>query len=101
AIVLAATPQGGTGEPMRRLLLGVGALAAVIGGSVRQRQAPVVIGGVVLIIVALHEVELYWDLVPRWIPLAAGGALLIGFPTTYERRRRDMSRLRDAIGRMR
>jgi len=88
------------GFPWRRLLLGAGALLVVVAGSVRRRQAPVVVGGVVLGIVALHEVVLAWDLLPRWAPLAVGGLLLVGLAMPYERRRRDLARLRGAVGRM-
>jgi hypothetical protein len=84
----------------RRLLLGAGGLAVVVGGSIRRRQAPVVVGGAVVAIVALHETVLFWDRVPRWAPLALGGLLLVGIAMTYERRRRDVQRLRTAIGRM-
>jgi hypothetical protein len=76
------------------------ALATVIAGSVRRRQAPVVVGGLVLVVLALHEVVLYWDRWPRWIPLAVGGAILVGLAITYERRRRDVARLREALRRM-
>jgi hypothetical protein len=89
------------GEPWRRLALGVAATAIVVGGAVRRRQAPVVVGGGVLALLALHEAVLLWDLLPRWIPLAAAGLLLVGLAVTYERRRRDLSRLRTTIGRMR
>lgn len=88
------------GAPLRRLLVFIGALAVVVVGSVRRRQAPVVVGGVVLILVALHEIALVWDLVDRWIPIALGGLLLLGLAITYERRRRDVARLRAALGRM-
>jgi hypothetical protein len=88
------------GEPERRLLLGLGALAAVVAGARWRRQAPVVIGGGVLVLLALHELVLVWDLLPRWIPLAAGGLLLVGIAMTYERRRRDAHRLRGYVARM-
>jgi hypothetical protein len=88
------------GEPLRRLTLGLVALAAVVAGSVRRRQAPIVVGGVSLVILAGHEVFLLWDLIPRWIPLATAGLVLVGLAVTYERRRRDVTRLREAIGRM-
>jgi hypothetical protein len=84
----------------RRLLLGVGALVVVLAGAVRRRQAPVVIGGIVVGIVALHEIALVWDLLPRWIPLAVGGLLLVGLAITYERRSRDVAWLRATLGRM-
>jgi hypothetical protein len=91
----------GAGEPARRLAIGVAAVIVVVAGSLRRRQAPVVVGGAVLALVAVHEVALVWDLLPRWIPLAVGGLLLVGLAITYERRRRDVARLREAVGRMR
>ncbi|MBG0567953.1 SCO7613 C-terminal domain-containing membrane protein [Actinoplanes aureus] len=84
----------------RRLLLGVGALAVLVAGARARVQAPVVAGGGVLTLVALHEVIQFWDLVPRWVPLAVGGLLLVGIATTMEQRRRDLLRLRNAVGRM-
>jgi hypothetical protein len=89
-----------TGDPWRRLALGAAALGVVVLGSVTRRQAPVVIGGLVLIIVALHELVLLWQLLPGWIPLAVGGAVLVALAITYERRLRDLGRLRTALGRM-
>ncbi|GII24983.1 SCO7613 C-terminal domain-containing membrane protein [Planosporangium mesophilum] len=91
----------GVGEPARRLAVGGAAVIVVVAGSVRRRQAPVVVGGATLALVAVHEAVLVWDLVPRWIPLAIGGLLLVGLAVTYERRRRDVARLREAVGRMR
>jgi hypothetical protein len=89
------------GEPVRRLLLGVAALAVVVGGAVRRLQAPAVTGGVVLTVIALHEIAVYWDLLPRWAPLAVAGLVLVALATTYERRIRDVRRLRAAVTRMR
>ncbi|GLH97229.1 SCO7613 C-terminal domain-containing membrane protein [Phytohabitans aurantiacus] len=88
------------GQPIRRLLLGAGALGAVLAGSVWRRQAPVVLGGVTLVVVTAAELVRVWDLLPRWIFLAAGGFVLIGLAMTYERRRRDLLRLRTSVGRM-
>jgi hypothetical protein len=84
----------------RRLILGLVALVLVVGGSLRRLQAPVVTGAVTLVVLALHEIVRYWDLVPRWIPLLVGGLLLVGMATTYERRRRDLARLRHSVARM-
>jgi len=61
----------------------------------------VVLGGLVLAALALHEALLLWDLLPRWAPLAFGGAILVTLAITYERRRRDLDRLRGVIRRMR
>ncbi|MBV1848923.1 SCO7613 C-terminal domain-containing membrane protein [Catellatospora tritici] len=91
-----------TGESVtRRLLLGAGALAVVVFGSLRRWQAPVVLGGGVLLVLAAHELVLVARLVPSWVPIAVGGAVLLALAITYERRRRDMARLRGALGRMR
>ncbi|WP_306208489.1 SCO7613 C-terminal domain-containing membrane protein [Actinoplanes sp. RD1] len=97
ALVTVLVTEGG---PVRRLLLGLGALAVTAVGAGARLRAPVVAGGVVLTIVALHEVVLVWDLLPRWIPLAAAGLLLVGLAMTLERRRRDLHRVRAAIVRM-
>jgi hypothetical protein len=97
---LAVVLSAGAGTPWRRLLLGVAALIVVVAGSIRRRQAPVVVAGAVLVTVALHEIALVWDRLPRWIPLAVGGLILVGLAITYERRRRDLARLRSAVGRM-
>ncbi|MGN9766257.1 SCO7613 C-terminal domain-containing membrane protein [Micromonospora sp. SD12] len=95
SVLVAPDPQ-----PWRRLLLGVAALGAVLAGATRRWQAPVLLGGVTLALLALHELVRGWDLLPRWIFLAVGGLTLIGLATTYERRRRDLARLRAALGRM-
>jgi hypothetical protein len=90
----------GEGQPVRRLLLGLGALAVVLAGAQARLRAPVIAGGVVLALTALHEIVLVWDLLPRWIPLAAAGLLLVGLAMTLERRRRDLARVRAALTRM-
>jgi hypothetical protein len=97
SVLFTAEPPGAL---LRRLLLFLGALVVVVVGSMRRRQAPVVVGGAVLILVTLHEIVRVWDLVDRWIPIALGGLLLLGLAITYERRRRDLARLRAALGRM-
>jgi hypothetical protein len=97
---LATVLIGGDGDLLRRLLLGVGALAVLLLGAYTRLQAPVVLGGGALLVVALHELALVWELVPRWIPLALGGLLLVGLAMTLERRRRDLARVRAAVARM-
>ncbi|MFF0874703.1 SCO7613 C-terminal domain-containing membrane protein [Micromonospora aurantiaca (nom. illeg.)] len=90
----------GEPQPWRRLALGAAALAVVLGGAARRWQAPVVLGAATLVPLALHELARGWDLLPRWIFLGLGGLLLIGLAATYERRRRDLVRLRDAVARL-
>lgn len=99
---LAVISNSSADEPQyaRRLLLGVAGLAVLIFGALARLQAPVVSGGIVVVLVALYELAQVWDLVPRWVPLAVGGLLLVGIATTLEQRRRDLLRLRDAVGRM-
>nr|BFE62124.1 hypothetical protein GCM10020063_066500 [Dactylosporangium thailandense] len=89
------------GAPGRRLVLGFVAVAVVLTGARLRLKAPIAAGGAVLAVLAWHEVLLFWDYLPRWAPLAVAGALLVGFAVTYERRIRDLTRLRDAVGRMR
>ncbi|MDO3702293.1 hypothetical protein Q3W71_11455 [Micromonospora sp. C28SCA-DRY-2] len=95
SVLVAPEPQ-----PWRRLLLGAAALAVVLSGATRRWQAPVLLGGGTLAVLALHELGRGWDVLPRWIYLAVGGLALIGLAATYERRRRDLARLRAAVGRM-
>jgi hypothetical protein len=88
------------GAPVRRLALGVAAVAVVLVGARWRLRAPFVVGGAVLALLAVHEVALVWDLIPRWAPLAAAGLGLVAVATTYERRRRDLARLAGVVGRM-
>jgi hypothetical protein len=94
ASVLVAGDQGA-----RRLLLGAGALAVVLAGAALRRQAAVVVAGGTLVALAGHEIVV-WDRLPRWAYLALGGLILIAVAMTYERRLRDLQRLRGAIARM-
>ncbi|MCI4062459.1 hypothetical protein MRQ36_07745 [Micromonospora sp. R77] len=95
SVLVAPDPQ-----PWRRLALGAAAVAAVLAGAVRRWQAPVLLGSATLVPLALHELARGWDLLPRWIFLAVGGLALIALAATYERRRRDLNRLRTLVGRM-
>ena len=95
SVLVAPAPQ-----PGRRLALGVVALVAVLGGAARRWQAPVLLGAAALVPLALHELARGWDLLPRWIFLGLGGLALITLAATYERRRRDLARLRTLVGRM-
>ncbi|PWK68727.1 hypothetical protein BCL76_107188 [Streptomyces sp. CG 926] len=95
------------GDPgwMRPLLLGVAALVVTLLGARRRLQAPLLLGGAVLAAVAVHELAPYVVQVagalPRWVPPALAGLLLLAVGATYERRLRDARRLRAAIGRLR
>ncbi|WP_399880559.1 SCO7613 C-terminal domain-containing membrane protein [Streptomyces sp. BBFR51] len=89
---------------LRPLLLGVAALAVTLAGARHRLQAPLVLGGGVLALVALHELAPYIAQVvgalPRWAPPALAGLVLLVLGATYEQRLRDARRLREALGRL-
>jgi hypothetical protein len=87
-------------SPERRLILGVAALAVVLVGAYYRLQAPVVVGGGTVLALALHEIVLVSRLLPTWAPLTVAGVIVLACAITYERRRRDLTRLRDTISRM-
>lgn len=102
--VLGGAPAG-TANWLRPLLLGLAALAVTLAGARWRLQAPLVLGGAALAAVALHELAPYVAQVagalPRWVPPALAGLLLLAAGATYEKRLRDARRLRDALGRLR
>jgi hypothetical protein len=90
---------------LRSLLLGIAALAVTLAGVRDRLQAPAVLGGLTLAAVTLRELapwiaELV-GVVPRWMPIAFGGLLLLVVGATYEARKRDLIRLKDAVARLR
>ncbi|MFC4610889.1 SCO7613 C-terminal domain-containing membrane protein [Streptomyces maoxianensis] len=95
----------GDGHWLRPLLLGLAALALTLTGARLRLQALLVLGGTVLALDALHELAPYVVQVvgalPRWLPPALAGLLLLAVGATYEQRLRDARRLRDSLGRMR
>ncbi|GAT70110.1 membrane protein [Planomonospora sphaerica] len=90
---------------LRPLLLGGFSLAVLLAGARFRLQAPAVLGGLTLAVVALHELAPWIAqavaAVPRWVPMALGGLLLVVVGATYEARLREVRRLREAVGRMR
>ncbi|MDQ0310385.1 hypothetical protein J2S46_004941 [Kitasatospora herbaricolor] len=99
--LLAVWADGGR---LRPLLLGSAALAVtVLGGRLRLR-CPLLLGGATLLLVAVHElapaVVQVLGLLPRWVPLAFAGLLLLVLGATYEQRLRDARRLRASLGRL-
>ncbi|MET7703192.1 hypothetical protein [Streptomyces sp. NPDC005485] len=95
------------GDPhwLRPLLLGGAALAVTLVGARHRLQAPLVVGSVVLALDALHELAPYIvqvvDALPRWVPPALAGLVLLALGATYEQRIRDARRVREVLGRMR
>ncbi|MEW2418625.1 hypothetical protein AB0953_33775 [Streptomyces sp. NPDC046866] len=94
------------GDPhwLRPLLLGLAALGVTLAGARWRLQAPLLLGGGCLAAVALHELAPYVvqvaGMLPRWLPPALAGLLLLAVGATYERRLRDVRRLREALGRL-
>ncbi|MGW7288930.1 SCO7613 C-terminal domain-containing membrane protein [Streptomyces sp. NPDC054847] len=90
---------------LRPLLLGLAALAVTLAGARLRLQALLVLGGAVLALDALHELAPYVAQVvgalPRWLPPALVGLLLLGVGATYEQRLPDARRLRESLSRMR
>ncbi|MEU3739578.1 hypothetical protein AB0E78_21165 [Streptomyces sp. NPDC032198] len=88
----------------RPLILGSAALLITLAGARHRLQAPLVLGGTVLALDALHELAPYIvqvvDTLPRWLPPALAGLLLLAIGATYEQRLRDARRVRDVLGRM-
>ncbi|WP_128427847.1 SCO7613 C-terminal domain-containing membrane protein [Streptomyces cyaneus] len=88
----------------RPLLLGLGALAVTLLGAGHHLKAPLLLGGTVLALDALHELAPYivqvTDALPRWVPPALAGLLLLALGATYEQRIRDVRRVRDVLTRM-
>ncbi|MFI6386114.1 SCO7613 C-terminal domain-containing membrane protein [Nonomuraea sp. NPDC050540] len=90
---------------LRPLLLGAAAFAATLAGARARLQAPLLLGGVVLVVTAAHEfAPAIGELVgqgPRWLPIALAGAFLLFTGATYEHRLRDLRRVRGLLVRMR
>lgn len=88
----------------RPLLLGSAALLVTLIGARQRLQALLVLGGGTLALVALHELAPYiaqaMGAVPRWVPPALAGLLLLALGATYEQRLRDARRVREVLGRM-
>jgi hypothetical protein len=89
---------------LRTALLAAAALAVTLAGARRRLRAPLLAGGGTLVVLALHELGpgvLAWvGGLPRWVPIAVAGVLLLVVGGTYERRLRDLRRLRESVGRM-
>jgi hypothetical protein len=85
-IVLVVDPS-----PVRRVLLILAAVLTVAVGAEARHKAPVTVGAVATGVAAMNELVAIGQLVPLWVLLllfVAGGGLLVGLGSAYERRRR-------------
>jgi hypothetical protein len=89
----------------RPLVLGVAAAAIALAGGRARLLAPLLLGSAVVVLDAGHElapaVQQLAGMVPRWVPIAVIGVVLLAVGATYEARLRDLGRIRAALGRMR
>ncbi|MFG2323428.1 SCO7613 C-terminal domain-containing membrane protein [Streptomyces sp. NPDC048568] len=106
AVTLVPSLLATWGDPhwTRPLLLGAASLAVTLAGARHRLQAPLLLGGGALALVALHELAPYIaqavDALPRWVPPALAGVVLLVLGATYEQRLRDARRVREALGRL-
>ncbi len=92
AIVLATESS-----TLRQVLLLLGAVAVLVFGSLRQQQAPVIVGATATAFTAIHAL---FSLGP-WLLLIPVGLLLLVLGASNERRRRAQERLQTALRGMR
>lgn len=82
----------GTTSLWRVVALGVVGIGLVVVGAVWRLQAPLILGSVVVLVHAVNQlwpwIEAVYDVVPWWLWLGLGGALLIYIAARYERRMR-------------
>lgn len=96
--LLAALSGTGLARP---LLLGAVALGVLLVGAAARLQAPLLLGGGTLAVLALDLLAPYATAVPRWTALAAAGTLLVVVGATFEQRLRELGHLRDRYARLR
>lgn len=89
----------------RIIALGIVAAAAVVVGAVRRLQAPLLVGGGVLLVHAVDQLwpwitELY-EAVWWWLWLGIAGVILVALAATYERQLRLVRRVAHSIAELR
>ena len=90
---------------LRPLLLGVAATAVTLAGGRARLRAPLLLGATVAVLDAGHEltpaISQLVGMLPRWVPIAVIGVVLLGVGATYEARLRDLGTLRRALAKLR
>lgn len=97
AVVPTAVIAIGDGDLVRTVaVVAAAALLALWGASIRE-QAPLAIGSATLTAVALRHLAPVAAELPRYLVFAVAGIVLVAAGATFEQRRRDVRRLRDAF----
>lgn len=98
AIVIGLGPTLAIGvaddDVTRAAIAGVAALVIVLLGAARRLQAPIALGSIALLVLAVDTAGPAAARLPRWIVLGTAGALLLFLGATFERRRDDARRAR-------
>ncbi|MEU5877146.1 hypothetical protein [Spirillospora sp. NPDC047279] len=101
SLMVAWTAEPGAARP---LILAAAALVITLVGARARLQAPLILGGAVLVLDVAHQVAPYATEVivrlPGWFPVAVAGLAVLALGATYEHRLRDLRRLRDAVTRL-
>jgi hypothetical protein len=79
-------------DTTRTILAAVLALAVVGFGAAQRLQAPLVLGSVALLALAVDTFGPAVVRLPRWLPLAVIGVLLMWIGATFEKRRESAER---------
>jgi hypothetical protein len=86
------------GGPAARIALLVAAALLTIALGVRAGlQAPIVLGVVTLLVLAVDALAPLATDTPRWIPIGAAGLMLFWLGATFERRMTEVRRLRETF----
>jgi hypothetical protein len=86
--------------PTRGVLLVVVCVSLVLVGARTRTRAGLVVGTVVAVVEGIQLTAPYAAALPRWLPLALLGLLLVVLGATYEQRLRDLQRIRERYERL-
>lgn len=87
----------GDADVTRTMVVVLGGAAAAVWGAVERDQAPLAIGGAALTAVALRHLGPVANELPRYVVFAVAGIGLLAAGASFEQRRADLRRVRDAF----
>lgn len=100
ALAPSATLAVFDGDLLRTVVVVIAAAAVVLWGAAVREQAPLVVGGSVLAVLAVRHLGPVAADVPRYLTFGVVGVALLATGATFERRRRDVRRAVDAFARL-